>query len=223
MTLDRLISDASVSRQLLHALDGSVVGPQRLSVTTASGKVVRLVATQLRRAPGGLLVKTAALLLLLSATAQADVLWVKFAPEDDCTAAIVAEFDRAKSSLAYTMYNCTSPEIGDALIRAHKRGVKVTMLLDPDEAKKPYSQSARCKAAGIKVYVDRCKPVHPICHTKWSVIDERLLLTGSFNHSRQAAKNSEDLQLQDNRDDGAPIVKAYLASFARHLKHAEAY
>ena len=79
--------------------------------------------------------------------ARADVLGVKFAPEDDCTAAIVAEFDRAKTSIEYQLYNATSLPVCDALIGAHKRGVKVTILLDKraqrSSTAKPHAASKR--------------------------------------------------------------------------------
>lgn len=161
-------------------------------------------------------------LLLLSVTARADVLWVKFAPEDDCTAAIVAEFDKAKSSIEYQLYNATSPYIGDALIRAHKRGVKVTVLLDrkanapPQPGKTSYSQAKRLRQAGIPVYVDG---KHPIAHNKVRIIDGKLLLSGSFNDSKAANINAENLYAED-----APaVVRKFAENFKRHLSHAEAY
>lgn len=160
-------------------------------------------------------------LLLLAAPARADVLWVKFAPDDDCTGAIVAEFDKAKKSIEYQLFNFTSEPIADALIRAHKRGVKVTLLLDddandvPKPGKRSYSQAARCKQAGVPVYLDR---KHPIAHNKVRIIDGKLLIAGSFNDSRQANRNAENVYAEDD----PVVVKRFAENFAKHLKHAEA-
>ena len=155
-------------------------------------------------------------LLLLTAPARADVLWVKFAPDDDCTGAIVAEFDKATASIDYQLYNATSQPVADALIRAHKRGVKVTLLLDKRAQQTKFSQAARCKQAGCKVYLDG---KHPIAHNKVRIIDGKLLIAGSFNDSRQANRNAENVYAEDDPE----VVKLFAENFARHLKHAEAY
>ena len=160
--------------------------------------------------------------VLIAAPAQADVLWVKFAPEDDCTAAIVAEFDKAKDSIQYQLFNFTSEPIADALIRAHKRGVKVPLLLDDDAnappklGRKSYSQAKRLRQAGVPVYLDR---KHPIAHNKVRIIDGKLLLSGSFNDSKAANRNAENLYAEDD----PAVVKRFAENFARHLAHAEAY
>jgi len=153
--------------------------------------------------------------------AKADVLWVKFAPEDDCTGAIVAEFDKATATIDYQLFNFTSPPIADALIRAHKRGVRVRLLLDDGANERPkggrryYSQAVRCKEAGLSVYLDR---KHPIAHNKVRIIDGRFLISGSFNDSRAANRNAENLYFEDD----AATVKRYLENFERHWQHAEA-
>lgn len=158
---------------------------------------------------------SAILILLLAVPASADVLWVKFSPEDDCTGAIVAAFDKATKSIEVQAYNFTSPVIADAAIRAHKRGLPVTLLLDKRAQSTRYSQATRCKQAGCKVYLDGS---HPIAHNKVRIIDGKLLLSGSFNDSRAASRNAENLYAEDD----PATVKRYAENFARHLKHAEA-
>lgn len=159
--------------------------------------------------------KTLVALLLLCIPCRAEVLGIWCAPEDDCVAAIVSEFDKATKSIKYSMYNFTSPQVADALIRAHGRGVKVTLLLDKRAQSTRYSQAARCKAAGIDVLMDSKHPIH---HVKERIIDDKRVLFGSFNDSRQATRNREDLVL----DDTPKLVKRFADEFAKHLKHAEA-
>src|SRR4051812_14647705 len=89
---------------------------------------------------------------LMFGCAPAYALDVWFAPEQDCTAVIVAELDKATKSIDYQLYNFTSQPIGDALIRATKRGVSVRMLLDSKaNENNTNSQAARCKRAGCAV------------------------------------------------------------------------
>lgn len=153
--------------------------------------------------------------------AKADVLWVKFAPEDDCTGAIVAEFDKATATIDYQLFNFTSPTIADALIRAHGRGVRVRLLLDdganepPKAGKRYYSQAKRCAEAGLAVRLDR---KHPISHNKVRIVDGGLLISGSFNDSRAANRNAENLYAEDS----PAVVKRYADNFERHWQHAEA-
>jgi phosphatidylserine/phosphatidylglycerophosphate/cardiolipin synthase-like enzyme len=160
-----------------------------------------------------LLILIAELMLATSGYA-APAAW--FAPTDNCTAVIVAEFDKAEKSINMQMYNFTSPDIADALIRAQKRGVDVRLLLDWRAQQTSYSQAGRCKAAGCTVYTDAS---HPIAHVKYSGIDGKRFLGGSFNYSRQANKNSEDLTLEDE----PKLVKEFADNFESHWAHADKY
>lgn len=154
-----------------------------------------------------------AIAMLIVSPARADVIGLWFAPNDDCTAAIVAEFDKATKSISYQMYGFTSRPIADSLIRAHRRGVKVSMLLDSEAPRQRGSQALACKAAGIEVRVDA---KHPISHNKVRIIDGKRLLSGSFNDSKQANRNAENLYLEDD----PAVVKRFADNFALHLAHA---
>jgi hypothetical protein len=53
-----------------------------------------------------------------------------FSPEDEPVPKIVEVIDRAKKSVEVMAFVLSSREIGEALIQAHKRGVRVRVLLD---------------------------------------------------------------------------------------------
>ena len=55
---------------------------------------------------------------------------VYFSPHGGCTDAIVKELDAAKESVLVQAYEFTSAPIAKALMEAHKRGVKVQVILD---------------------------------------------------------------------------------------------
>ena len=68
------------------------------------------------------------LILFLGATcavAQAGSIRVYFSPNSGCTDAILCELNRAKSEILLQAYSFTSQPIAQALIQAHKRGVKM--------------------------------------------------------------------------------------------------
>lgn len=143
------------------------------------------------------------------------VLGIWFSPKGGGQQAIVEQIDKAQVSIDYRMYNFTSGPIGDALVRAHNRGLKVRILLDDDEARKPTSQAAKCAKAGIPVYLDG---KHAISHNKARIFDGKRVMFGSFNDSMSAEeRNSEELVLEDD----PRVVKQFQDNFAAHLKHAE--
>ena len=55
---------------------------------------------------------------------------VFFSPKGGCTEAIIKELKNAKDSVLVQAYWFTSPSIAKALVQAHKRGVKVEVILD---------------------------------------------------------------------------------------------
>jgi len=55
---------------------------------------------------------------------------VYFSPKGGCTDAIIKEVKAAKSSVLVQAYWFTSASIAKALVEAHKRGVKVEVILD---------------------------------------------------------------------------------------------
>lgn len=160
-------------------------------------------------------IAVAILLLPFASDAEAKLLGIWFSPKGGAAAAVIEQIDKAKISIDYRMYNFTLPEIGDALIRAHKRGVDVRIMVDDKEARKLWSQAQRCATAGLKVYTDK---KHKISHNKARVFDKKLVMFGSFNDTKSAENyNSEEVVLMDD----APLVEAFLDDFESHLKHAE--
>jgi len=64
---------------------------------------------------------------------------VYFSPNNGATDAIVREIDRARSEILVQAYSFTSAPIAKALLKAHRRGVKVRAILDSTKARRPRS------------------------------------------------------------------------------------
>jgi phosphatidylserine/phosphatidylglycerophosphate/cardiolipin synthase-like enzyme len=58
---------------------------------------------------------------------------VYFCPKGGCTEAIIKELDKAKTSILVQAYSFTSAPIAKALLNAHKREVKVEVILDKSQ------------------------------------------------------------------------------------------
>jgi len=94
------------------------------------------------------------------------------------------------------MYVFTDKEIALPLIDAQKRGVKVRVYLDRSQIESTYSVSRLLVQKGIKV---RISTNNYIMHNKFAIIDNRLLLTGSYNWTFSAnSRNDENLIVIDD-------------------------
>ncbi len=112
----------------------------------------------------------------------------------------------------------TSPQIESALIAAHRRGVEIRAVFDPDALKEPGSKVGELAAAGIPVYVDSFhKP--GLAHNKVMVIDDATVITGSFNFTKAAEmRNAENLLVIHD----PTLAAEYEHNFEAHLAHSSA-
>ncbi len=102
---------------------------------------------------------------------------------------IIKALDEAEKSIYIAMYSFTDDQLADAVIRAHDRGVTTVRILlddgqDSDEGNRQFPKLIH---AGIEVRVEH---VTGLLHHKFAVIDERLVITGSYNWSDNADDNN---------------------------------
>ena len=81
-------------------------------------------------------------------------------------------------------------QISDAILRAHKReGVSVRVISDDGEAIRSGSDVVKLDKAGVPVLTDR-SACH--MHNKFVVIDDTMVITGSFNWTRSAVVGNQE-------------------------------
>jgi len=139
---------------------------------------------------------------------------VAYSPHGGCTELAVAAIGGAKCTILVQGYGFSSAPIAAALISAHKRGVRVELLLDQSNRTQKASEAGACAIAGIPVWIDAA---HPIAHNKILMIDGHTVLTGSFNWTGQAEANAENLLLIVN----AALAKRYADNWEHHKAHAK--
>jgi phosphatidylserine/phosphatidylglycerophosphate/cardiolipin synthase-like enzyme len=115
-------------------------------------------------------------------------------------------------------YSFTSTQISKALEDVHARGVAVRVIMDHNAAREAGSVPTALVEHSVPVWTDG---QHPIAHNKVMVIDGAIVITGSFNFTRQA-ENSNAENLLVIRDH-PKLAKAYAENFEEHLKHSEKY
>ena len=150
--------------------------------------------------------------------ASQDGITVYFSPNGGITEALVREIGNAKTSVYVQAAQFTSVPIAKALVDAHKRGVDVRVILDRKKDDDDHSQTDRLVDSGVPTFADG---KHHTAHNKITIIDHRLVTTGSFNFTRESeAENAENLVMIAEKGE---IVAAYERNFKEHLAHSKAY
>ncbi|MCZ2127102.1 MAG: phospholipase D-like domain-containing protein [Anaerolineales bacterium] len=93
-------------------------------------------------------------------------------------APLVAAIDSAKLSVDMAVYSLSLNSIRYALIRAHKRGVKVRLVMESDNMQR--SDPQKIKEAGIPIIGDRRDG---LMHDKFTVIDGAEVWAGGMNYT----------------------------------------
>jgi phospholipase D len=136
---------------------------------------------------------------------------VCFSPEEDCAAFAVRAIDKAEREILVSAYGLTiGSGIVEALAHAKGRGVDVRLIADKTTPCTRNSGIEPLSAAGVPIWID---DQARIAHKKAMVIDKAAILTGSYNWTRRAAANSEDLNLIFS----PAVAKAYAGHWQKRL------
>ncbi len=139
---------------------------------------------------------------------------VYFSPQGGCTDAIVKEIDAAKKTVRVQAYSFTSRAIARALAEAERRGVDVRIIFDDEESHEEFSLAPMLHDAKIPLLTDA---LHSHAHNKIIILDDAVVITGSFNFTRQAEiGNSENLLVIRDR----AIARQYTENWAAHAAHS---
>jgi phospholipase D len=137
---------------------------------------------------------------------------VCFPPEEDCAAFAVRVIDNAEHQIPVAAYGLTTGSgIVEALVRAKGRGVDVRLIADKTMPCPATNGIEPLATAGVPIWIDAQAR---IAHAKTLVIDEAVTLMGSYNWTRGAAANLENLNLVSS----PTVVAAYAAH--RHNRFA---
>ena len=151
-----------------------------------------------------ILVISLVFIFYLNALAKTEVY---FSLYDDPEAVIINNIAKAEEFISIAMYTFTDIEIAQAILEARDRGIDIKIFLDRSQVKAKYSKSRYFVKNGIEV---RISSNSYIMHNKFAVIDNEIVITGSYNWTASAGeRNDENLLVID--DDY--IVKRYQNQF----------
>lgn len=132
-----------------------------------------------------------------------------FSPGDHCTQQIIGLLNNARRQADLCVFTITDDRIGGAIQAAHQRGIALRIISDNDKALDLGSDIEDLRRLGIPVRLDRT-PDH--MHHKFAIFDSALVLTGSFNWTRSAARyNHENMVVSNDHR----LVQAFLREFEK--------
>lgn len=140
---------------------------------------------------------------------------VYFSPKGGVTNALVKYIDSAKKSVHVLAYNFTSQPIGQALVRASRRGVDVQVIIDRSVPHAKNGLLPMMTMAHIITFIDSS---HKIAHNKVIIVDGEWFETGSFNFSESAENSNGENALICHSPEGARV---YLRNWMLHLSHSK--
>lgn len=139
-----------------------------------------------------------------------------FSPRGSCASLIVDTIKKeAKSSIYFLAFSFTHAAIGTSMIDKAKAGLTVSGVFERTGSQTAFSQYPKMKKAGLDVYLDG-NP-YPM-HHKVIILDQRVVIAGSFNFSNNADRdNDENLLIVDD----PAYAQAFKAEFDRVLEVAK--
>lgn len=113
-----------------------------------------------------------------------------------------------KQTLDVAIFALTNDKIGASIEEAFKRGVKVRLIADDECAKFPGGEVYRLAALGIPTKTDNSFRYH--MHHKFAILDNSVVVTGSFNWTSQAVKyNQENIMFLECPEIARQYTEAY--------------
>ena len=121
-----------------------------------------------------------------------------FFPNQNNERKVVDMFRTCKKTLDLAIFTLTKDSISNAIEEAHKRGVKVRLIADDSCSLMLGSDVRKLAAMGVPTKTDKAKYY---MHNKVAIIDKSVLVTGSYNWSRQATNyNQENILFFENKE-----------------------
>ena len=117
-----------------------------------------------------------------------------------------------KSSIDICVFTITCNELRDEILTLHRKGIRVRIITDTQQATNRGSDIAEFRRAGIQVKEDHT-PHH--MHHKFCLLDadgkkKGIVMSGSFNWTRSAVlNNKENVVVTDVK----PVVQAFRQEF----------
>jgi len=133
-----------------------------------------------------------------------------FSPEDGVQDALLNEISKADESIVFLAYSFTSDKLAKALEERAKAGVEVIGVMDAEQIRSNTGgEYENMLEAGISIAQD---DIPGQMHHKVIILDENIVVTGSYNFSGNAEKrNDENVLILYSPD----LAREFLQEYSR--------
>ena len=130
-----------------------------------------------------------------------------FCPEDNCKEHVIETLNKAEKSIYFMTFSFTDYDIADTLIEKRKDGIEIKGIMEKKRITMKYNQYKHLKNNNIDVIPDTNSAT---MHHKVFIIDDAIVITGSYNPTKNANENNDEniLIIHDKT-----IAKKYLEEF----------
>ncbi|GIK29606.1 MAG: phospholipase [Chloroflexi bacterium] len=148
-------------------------------------------------------------------TADSTPVQILFAPEGNIIPVLVETLNAAESSIKFMAFSFTLTELSDVILQRAEDGVKVEGVFETIGSDTSFSQMTPLRCAGLDIRIDG-NPYR--LHHKVFIIDDEIVVFGSFNFSSSAANtNDENIVLIGDAD----LAAQFVAEFERVQARAQ--
>lgn len=151
-------------------------------------------------------IKNANSALLTKNTEKADAY---FSPGDACRNIIINQIMYATNKINICVFTISDDRITSAILDSHRRGRDIKIITDNDKSLDLGSDIAQLAREGIAVKMD-ATPNH--MHHKFMVVDDKSVITGSYNWTLSAAKYNHENVLITHE---GGVVKSFIKEFTQ--------
>lgn len=121
---------------------------------------------------------------------------VFFSAKDGCEDKIINAIESAGKTIKVAVYSFTSRKIGDALIKKNL-SVDIKVITDGEQAQNKFSKHTFLIKNGVKVKImdysdQKRKFLTPKMHHKFMIVDDKLVITGSYNFTASAEEFNDE-------------------------------
>jgi phosphatidylserine/phosphatidylglycerophosphate/cardiolipin synthase-like enzyme len=140
-----------------------------------------------------------------------------FSPDDGVLAALVPVLESAQESIYFLAYSFTSNQLGDIVRQKAAAGVTVAGVMDDEQVRSNQgTEFDPFRQAELEVRLDG---IDGLMHHKVFIIDEKIVVMGSYNFSQNAEeRNDENLMIIYN----PVIAQQFILEFQRVQEQAQA-
>ncbi len=139
---------------------------------------------------------------------------VYFSPDDGVLQRLLSLVAAAEESIEFLAFTFTSDPLAEALIARSAEGVRVRGVMERDQVNNSGGEFGNLVLAGLDLRIDANRNK---MHHKVILIDGEIVVTGSYNFSRNAEEKNDENVLILHSDE---ITQQYLLEFERIYRAA---